>query len=175
MIHSLLLALSLLVAPPKVINRLLPVKALVVRDISKNYIVIHYDSGDYASTRRTLIRKSLSYHYYVKTDGTVVKFMDPKYKANHAGSSMYQGLFGMNNYSIGICLEHRGGAYTKAQYNSTAWLINILQSRFSDTTSRVVIGHSDVAIPRGRKKDPGKDFDWVFLHSQITSLRAPEV
>ena len=61
--------------------------------------------------------------------------------------------------------------YTAKQYNSAGWLIKQLQSRYNDSTSKVIIGHSDIAIPRGRKLDPGLHFDWEKLHVNINKWR----
>lgn len=151
-----------------VVNNILPGKH-DLRDTSMNYIVLHYDeSKSYSGTRRFLLLKGNSYHYYVKRDGTIVKLLDPKYKANHAGLSYYNKLFNMNNYSIGICLQNKAPQrYTKNQYKSLSWLILELQKRYDDSTSRVILGHSDIAFPRGRKKDPGKHFSWIYLRTMI--------
>ncbi len=132
---------------------------------SSNYIVLHSDEGSgYKETRRFLIRKGNSYHYYVKRSGDIVKLIDPKYKASHAGISYYDGKFRMNNHSIGIALQNdTKQAYTDKQYTSLAWLIQTLQSRYKDTTSRIILRHSDIALPRGRKNDPGNHFSMVRL------------
>lgn len=140
-----------------------------VRDTSKNYIVLHYDDGkSYSSARSFLIKKGNSYHYYIKRDGTIMKMLDTKYEAGHAGLSYYNGNVRMNRYSIGICLQNNPPQkYTTAQYNSAAWLIRQLQKRYEDSTSKIILGHSEIAVPRGRKKDPGKHFNWKKLHMLI--------
>lgn len=157
---------------PTLLNKPLPSKK-TVRSTTINYIVLHYDDGgSYKSTRRTLIKKRNSYHYYIQRDGTIIKLIDPKYEASHAGISYYKGKFRLNKYSIGICLQNDPPeAYTEKQYNSAGWLIKQLQSRYNDSTSKVIIGHSDIAFPRGRKIDPGKHFDWEKLHVNINKWR----
>lgn len=166
-----LLLIAQLIAPT-VLNKPLPVKKKL-RSTEANYIVLHYDDGgSYASTRRTLIKKRNGYHYYVKRDGVIVKLIDTKYQASHAGISYYNGIFRMNKYSIGICLENDPPQkYTEAQYKSTAWLINVLQHKYKDSTAKILLGHSDIAIPRGRKQDPGSHFDWQKLEHYITVWR----
>ena len=156
---------------PTLLNKPLPVKKTVRG--ATNYIVLHYDDGgSYKSTRRTLIKKRNSYHYYIQRDGTIIKLIDPKYEASHAGISYYKGKFRLNKYSIGICLQNDPPeAYTEKQYNSVAWLINELQLRYKDSTSKVIIGHSDIALPRGRKLDPGKHFSWITLYTHINRWR----
>ena len=144
-----------------------------IRSTAANYIVLHYDEGgSYKSTRRALIKKGNSYHYYIQRDGTIIKLIDPKYEASHAGISYYKKKVRLNKYSIGICLQNNPPeAYTEQQYNSAAWLIKQLQSRYKDSTSKVIIGHSDIAFPRGRKIDPGQHFDWEKLYVNINKWR----
>ena len=156
---------------PTLLNKPLPVKKTTRS--ATNYIVLHYDDGgSYKSTRRTLIKKRNSYHYYIQRDGTIIKLIDPKYEASHAGISYYKGKFRLNKYSIGICLQNNPPeAYTEKQYNSAGWLIKQLQSRYKDSTSKVIIGHSDIALPRGRKIDPGEHFNWEKLYVNINKWR----
>lgn len=146
--------------PPKVVNTPFPHGSR--RDTTDNYIVIHYDNGiDTKSTFRYLRRKRNSYHYFIDKRGTIYKLIDPRYQANHAGLSYWDGKLRMNKYSIGICLQNDGKSiYTEQQYISLLWLINIQKNRFHDITDNRIIGHSDIAIPRGRKPDPGEQFIW---------------
>lgn len=153
------------------INRPLPIKKVERRDTTRNFIVLHYDgSGNYSSARRWLIKKRNSYHYYIERSGRIIKLVDPKYQANHAGVSLWRTYLRMNKYSIGICLQNKPPqSYTEAQYTSLTWLIKQMQNRFKDkdSTAHVILGHSDVAVPRGRKEDPGEHFDWDKLYSLL--------
>lgn len=148
---------------PKVINT--PFPRGDRRDTTNNYIVLHYDASmDFKTTFRWLKRKKNSYHYFIRRDGTIHKLIDPAYQANHAGLSFWDNNLRMNKYSIGICLQNDGKiAYTDQQYASLLWLINIQKKRFHDITEERIIGHSDIAIPRGRKSDPGDHFDWTRI------------
>lgn len=166
----LLFLLQLQITEPKIITHTLPVKKLEVRDSSKNYIILHDDGGPggYSAMRSTLLKRRLSYHYYVKRDGTIVKLLDPKYKASHVGYSVWKGLFRLNKYSIAICLdEGTSHQYTPQQYESVVFLIQRLQKRYPDSTSSIIVGHKDVALPFGRKNDP-KNFDWNKLKTLLT-------
>lgn len=139
-----------------------------LRDSTNNYVVLHYDNGiESKNTFRFLQRKRNSYHYFIDRNGVVYKLIDPKYQARHAGISLWNGMFGMNKRSIGICLQNDGKSpYTDIQYKSLNWLLNTLYIRYPDLTREKVIGHSDVAFPRGRKFDPGPNFNW----SRITVI-----
>lgn len=167
MILPLILASLLWTQPPKIVNRPLPAKER--RDTSVTFIVIHYDSSpDPKTTFRFLRKKHNSYHYYIARNGTIYKMVDPAYKANHAGISFYDGRIRMNRYSIGICFENQyPEEYTDAQYASGAWLIKTLYKRFPEAKTHPLLGHSDIAIPRGRKSDPGEHFSWDRLKSHI--------
>jgi N-acetyl-anhydromuramyl-L-alanine amidase AmpD len=151
------------------------------RDTTQNYVVIHYDDGiEPRATLQWLRRKRNSYHYFILRDGTIYKLVDPKYQANHAGWSLWDRRVGLNRYSIGVSLQNDSEQlYTEKQYQSLNWLLNILKKRFPDITYDRIIGHSDVAWPRGRKQDPGEQFDWSrikpewMLHVTGTPQLAP--
>jgi N-acetylmuramoyl-L-alanine amidase len=166
--HILLFLWALNFQPPKVINTPFPKGDR--RDTTNNYIVLHYDASmDFKQTFRWLKRKRNSYHYFIRRDGTIHKLIDPKYQANHAGLSYWDGNVRMNRYSIGVCLQNDGKVdYTDKQYQSLQWLINTQKKRFHDITDEKIIGHSDIAIPRGRKSDPGDHFDWSRIGIQRT-------
>ncbi len=153
-------------AAPKQVTRLLPDKH-VIRDTTRNLVVLHYDSSaDANTTIAWLKKKHLAYHYLIQRDGTVVSLLDPKYQGAHAGLSYWQGLFRLNLYSIGVCLQNKPPqAYTKEQYQSLGWLLQQLIVRWPSVAEHRPVGHSDIAIPRGRKQDPGKQFDWAFIDS----------
>lgn len=163
MFHLLFLVSMAFIPDPPVVYT--PFPPGDVRDTTNNYIVLHYDEGlNEAATFRHLRRKRNSYHYFIRRDGTVHKLIDPKYQASHAGSSLWNGLYGLNRYSIGVCLQNDGITdYTDIQYTSLLWLIKIQKQRFNDITEEKIIGHSDIAIPRGRKSDPGDHFDWLRI------------
>ena len=100
--------------------------------------------------------------------------VDPKYEASHAGASLWRSYLRMNKYSIGICLQNNSKQeYTEKQYVSLTWLIKTLQNRFKDkdSTAHTILGHSDIATPRGRKIDPGPQFDWEKLRVSINKWR----
>lgn len=161
---------------PVLVHKPLPAREL--RDTSENYIVIHYDSSSSSTiTWKYLRKKGNAYHYLIDRKGTIIKMIDPKYRARHAGLSYYDGHFELNKYSIGICLVNNGvQPYTQQQYMSLSWLIAQLQKRYHNITTSKIIGHSDIAIPRGRKKDPGPQFNWLLFFSLIhTTYNIPSL
>jgi N-acetylmuramoyl-L-alanine amidase len=104
-------------------------------------------------------------HYLVSRDGTIYRLLDPRYRADHAGLSMWNGVEDLSDHSLGIELEgFHDVPFTDAQYRSLRWLLRVLRRRFG-VKSRDVLEHCRVAYTppnrfysrawRGRKRDPG--------------------
>lgn len=162
MIKTFLLLLVL--QQPQVTKKILPKK--VPRDTTKTYIVIHNDGGNLPAmmTRAVLRVRRLSYHYFVARDGKIYQFKDVKYVADHAGRSRWGSDTSLNFSSIGICLQGTDYIhYTAKQYASLSKLINYIHMRFPDSRSKPLLTHAQVAVPRGRKTDPGIFFDTTKL------------
>ena len=144
---------------------------------STRHIVIHSTEGSLPSSLRTLSRGKVRRrryvsrgghaHYLIAKNGTVYRILDPRFRANHAGVSMWNGLKGLSDYSLGIELEgYHNVPFTDRQYRSLRELLGILQKRFR-VKDKDVLGHYRVAFSkpnrfhskrlRGRKKDPGAD------------------
>ena len=144
---------------------------------STRHIIIHSTEGSLPSSLRTLSRGKVRRrryvsrgghaHYLIAKNGTVYRILDPKYRANHAGVSMWNGLDRLSDHSLGIELEgYHNVPFTDRQYRSLKELLRILQKRFR-VKDRDVLEHYRVAYSRpnrfhrkrrrGRKKDPGAD------------------
>ena len=144
---------------------------------STRHIIIHSTEGSLPSSLRTLSRGKVRRrryvsrgghaHYLIAKNGTVYRILDPKYRANHAGVSMWNGLTGLSAKTLGIELEgYHNVPFTDRQYRSLKELLRILQKRFR-VKDRDVLEHYRVAYSRpnrfhrkrlrGRKKDPGAD------------------
>jgi N-acetyl-anhydromuramyl-L-alanine amidase AmpD len=165
MLPTLLLAVAL--QQPLIVKRLFP--KTHVRDTTQNYIVIHNDGANLnASATRLILRvRKLSYHYFIGRDGKIYQFMDISYVAKHAGISNWNTVSDMmlNSYSIGICLQGTDiTPYTNKQYASLSKLINYLYRRYPDSQDKPILTHAEVAIPYGRKTDPGIFFDTTKLN-----------
>ncbi|MDE2668014.1 MAG: N-acetylmuramoyl-L-alanine amidase [Acidobacteriota bacterium] len=144
---------------------------------STRFIIIHSTEGSLPSSLRTLSRGKVRRrryisrgghaHYLVAKNGTVYRILDPKYRANHAGVSMWNGLDRLSDHSLGIELEgYHNVPFADRQYRSLKELLRILQKRFR-VKDRDVLEHYRIAYSRpnrfhkkrlrGRKKDPGID------------------
>ena len=131
---------------------------------STRYIVIHSTESGLRSGLRTLSRRGHS-NYLVARNGTIYRILDKRYRSNHAGLSMWNGLRDISSHSIGIELVgYHNDAFTPSQYSSLKWLIEVMQ-RVYRIPDRNVLEHFRVAYGRpnqwvkrphrGRKKDPG--------------------
>ena len=141
------------------------------------FIIIHSTESSLPSALRTLSRGKVRYgryisrgghaHYLVAKDGRIYRILDPKYWANHAGVSMWNGLQDISDYSIGIELEgYHNVPFEPEQYRSLGWLLDVLKKRYR-IKDRNVLEHFRIAFSqpnhyhkdrlRGRKSDPGID------------------
>lgn len=147
----------------------------VARDTTRNYIVIHNDgAGLNATATRNLLRtRRLSYHYFIATDGTIHQWKDLRHKALHAGVSRWQGLKEWNDFSIGICLQGSNSTrYTTEQYEALTRLVRYINFRYPDSREKPILGHSDIAYPVRRKKDPGENFElWRISYDTTNNPR----
>ena len=109
---------------------------------------------------------TVSAHFFISRDGSLVQFVPIDARAWHAGESYCLQSTGVNNNSIGIELEgfdEVDDGYTVAQYKALFSLLTALKAA-KPAIKGNVFAHSDIAP--GRKTDPGPAFDW----SQITPL-----
>ena len=133
--------------------------------------------GTLESTKHPAYRevegKELSAHFLVDRTGRVTQFVATDRAAFHAGASRWRGREECNDFSIGI--ELIGDAdhdFTARQYTALARLCRALMREHPRITPRRIVGHSQVAWPRGRKRDPGPRFDWVHFRSLLNKTRA---
>jgi hypothetical protein len=84
-------------------------------------------------------------HYVIARNGRTYRVLDKKYRADHAGRSMWNGETDISKVSIGIELAgYHYAPITESQYRSLGILIDILQ-RVYGLNDRAVLTHSQVA------------------------------
>lgn len=142
-------------------------------------IVIHADAGTRAAGTVSWIeddRSDVSYHSFVERDGDLHDFVEPERRAWHAGKSAYRGRVDVNDFSLGLAFANRNDGveeYTEIQYQVGAakaaqWLR--LKERngvqFAVTLERIT-DHATIALPPGRKTDPGPMFDMVKFKTYV--------
>lgn len=103
----------------------------------------------------------VSAHLFIRRGGKVIQFVPFNLRAWHAGKSSFAGVPDCNDYSIGIELEGTiGSHFTQAQYTTLSGVTNALIRAYPGLRPECIVGHSDVALPQGRKNDPGSGMDW---------------
>ncbi len=130
-------------------------------------IVLHHTaSNDTAADLRTLRSRAaqVSAHYLIGRDGKIYQLVNDKMKAWHAGVADLHGQTSpsVNERSIGIEITNKGDGktpFTEAQYRALEKLVPYLAKTYK-VPMRNLVGHKDVAIPRGRKVDPAANFDF---------------
>lgn len=110
----------------------------------------------------------VSAHFFIRRDGTLIRFVHPDLRAWHAGVSCWQGVARCNDFSIGIELEGCDEREFEAtQYGQLGQLLQYLCARYP---IEGIVGHADIAP--GRKTDPGPCFDWKKLKLLVKTDRA---
>jgi N-acetylmuramoyl-L-alanine amidase len=141
------------------------------QDSRVQFLVIHFTSGDFASSLNVLTEGPVSAHYLVNDNPpTIYQLVDERRRAYQAGASSWKGQTQLNASSIGIEIVNRGNElgptendfqpYPEAQVQAVMALVRDIVKRHQIRPERVV-GHSDVAPQR--KIDPGPLFPWKRL------------
>jgi N-acetylmuramoyl-L-alanine amidase len=113
----------------------------------------------------------VSAHYVIARDGTVFCCVDDESRAWHAGHSVLDGRDDVNTFSIGIELVgFATGPYTSEQIDAVVGLGTLLRQKHPAITVERIVGHQDIAIPPGRKTDPGPHFPWNEVRDRIRGV-----
>jgi AmpD protein len=130
------------------------------------------DSSDPERCAQVLDDNKVSAHYLISRRGKVFSLVPEKERAWHAGLSKMPAFMGgdegVNDFSIGIELiakDHQ--LFTKSQYKALSELTEQICRRFP---IRYVVGHQDIALPKGRKSDPGERFDWNSYREMLEQI-----
>ena len=139
--------------------------------LSTRFIIVHTSEAGLESTLRTLSSGKKAgrsrtrgghAHYAIARNGRTYRILHHRYRANHTGLSMWNGVTDISSHSIGIELVgYHYGRITKQQYYSLSKLIKDLQ-RIYRIPDKNVLTHSQVAygnpnewfrnLHRGRKR-----------------------
>ncbi|MFP2903681.1 N-acetylmuramoyl-L-alanine amidase [Pyxidicoccus sp. 3LFB2] len=137
-------------------------------------IVLHHTAsnngaGDLAWMRNP--KSQVSAHYMVDRDGKIYQLVGDEKRAWHAGKGELNGVpTDINGRSIGIEIVNDGSgktAFTEAQYKALTQLTGHLKQKY-DVPMKNIVGHADVAVPKGRKNDPAPNFDWNRLRKGVS-------
>lgn len=122
-------------------------------------VVIHYtgDHGTGGLNWLTQKGSGVSAHLWISKKGEVIQLLPFNVCAWHAGKSEYDGRPGCNNFSIGIENQGVGNFWPDEQIEANRAIIEALSEAYQIED---IVGHEDVAIPAGRKVDPGQNYPW---------------
>ena len=114
--------------------------------------------------------RHVSAHFFIQREGEIIQFVSTLDRAWHAGVSSFQGRENCNDYSIGIELEGCDTMpFEAAQYAALTELIAILSAAYPGIVKERVVSHAEIALPAGRKTDPGPYFDWNNVWSKYAT------
>lgn len=127
-------------------------------------IVLHADAAVTVAQSLSwmMARESkVSYHYLIGRMGDVYQLVDDEQRAWHAGVSSFKGKGDCNGYSIGVSFGNRNDGvepYREEQLAAGVRLCADLMGKFPGITLERITTHAAVALPPGRKTDPGPCF-----------------
>jgi hypothetical protein len=122
------------------------------------YIIVHTSELGLSATLRVVARgKRLAggrstpgghANYVIARNGTTYRILDKRFRADHAGLSMWDGRQDVSSVSIGIELVgYHNAPLTDAQYRSVGLLVKILQKVYA-LDDQAVLTHSQIAFGR---------------------------
>jgi AmpD protein len=118
---------------------------------------------------REVAALTVSAHFLIRRDGELVQFVPCELRAWHAGASRWRGQERCNDFSVGIELEGSDDvAFEEAQYRTLGKLVDALCETYPVAEC---VGHHDIALPPGRKTDPGPHFEWARLAPRVRTAR----
>jgi len=131
-------------------------------------VVIHYTGmqSERESIKRLCHpRSKVSSHYLINRRGKILRLVQDRHVAWHAGKSCWGRHKNLNENSIGIELVNKGHqfgytSFKKKQISSLIKLCKKLIKKYK-INKKNILGHSDIAPLR--KIDPGEKFPWKYL------------
>jgi len=135
--------------------------------IEPTLIVVHYDGTDGLGGLSWLTQSgsNVSAHFWISKEGRIVQLLPMNSRGWHAGKSEWDGKPDCNSYSIGVECQGVGTSeWPKAQMDA---LIDVLIAIHKAYSIEGIAGHDEIAIPFGRKTDPGKFFNWDVVYKSL--------
>jgi N-acetylmuramoyl-L-alanine amidase len=107
----------------------------------------------------------VSCHYLINRKGDIIRMVEDRKIAWHAGKSKWKNFENLNKQSIGIELVNKGHqfgyqSFSKNQITKLILICKKLKKKYSIKKENF-LGHSDIAPLR--KIDPGESFPWKEL------------
>ncbi len=133
------------------------------------FVIIHYTGmqSEIESIERLKNPKhKVSCHYLINRKGEIIRMVNDRNIAWHAGKSKWKKFINLNNNSLGIELVNKGHQFGYQKFNNKQILSlirlckNLKKKYFIKKEN--FLGHSDIAPLR--KIDPGEKFPWKKLN-----------
>lgn len=139
-------------------------------------IVLHADAGksELGTIAWVLNPESkVSYHYLVGRHGIVYQFVQDVRRAWHAGPSSFAGEPNCNNYALGVSFanDQAGEPFPDDQIDAGIVLVADLCRAHGIGVNRITT-HSAIALPEGRKRDPGPLFNLPSFLGRVAAILA---
>jgi len=128
--------------------------------ITPELIVIHYTGSNSLQGGLNWLcdpKAKVSAHLLIAKTGQIWQLVPFNHRAWHAGRSEYDGRPDVNSFSIGIENVGFGDEWPESQIKANIDVINALCQEYDIVA---LAGHNDVAVPAGRKADPGPLYPW---------------
>lgn len=144
--------------------------------VAVDCIVVHADADANIDTSLAWLSNpasKVSYHTLIGRTGRIFALVPGAKRAWHAGGSAFMGRANVNDFSIGLSFGNRNDGverYTDAQYTAGALYVASLMAAFPLITLGRITTHAEIALPRGRKTDPGPCFDMPGFIDRIRSI-----
>lgn len=140
------------------------------RNAEIDMLVIHSTPQKADEAISILEERKLSSHYVMDLDGKIIKCVDEKKRAWHAGKGFWRGETNINDRSIGIEICQMDCGQTPFNDIQIEKLIHFCKKiiRKYKIRPEMIVGHSDTAP--ARKYDPGMTFPWKKLYKEEIGL-----
>ncbi len=138
------------------------------------FILLHFDAASNSTSAVNWLTKKasgVSADLHITRDGKVTQMAKFNQITWHAGRSEWNGFTNLNRYAIGIEQENMGlvkGVYqdwTEVQIQKCIEVCKALVKSYPTITD--ILGHEEVAMPRGRKDDPGPKFPMERVRREV--------
>lgn len=123
-------------------------------------VVIHYtgDNGTGGLQWLTQRGSQVSAHLWISKTGVVWQLAEFNRRCWHAGPSEWDGRKDCNSFSIGIENQGLGDEWPEAQIRANIGVLVALHEAYPAIQG--IAGHDEIALPPGRKVDPGPRYPW---------------
>lgn len=140
-------------------------------------IVLHHTGGSFEGDLATLTKKGteVSANDYIDKQGRIFELCEFPKRAWHAGEADLHGITDWNMHGWGIEIENLGKGndpYPRKQIDAIVWRCRERRRRL-DITSKMLVRHRDVCIPRDRKPDTSDNFPFGEIRKRVFARTDP--